>query len=63
MFRLIGSSSDQLLNHVYGTSSESAHFWDAKMFTAVREHGYRYNEVGTVIVMITLTHIYVFFKL
>jgi len=34
MFQL-ESSSGQLLNHVWGTSSESAHFWDPKMFTKV----------------------------
>ena len=41
MFRLIKSSSCQLLNRVQGTSSESAHFWDPKMFTAVSERGYK----------------------
>jgi hypothetical protein len=32
MFWLKESSSGQLLKHVWGTSSESAHFWDPKMF-------------------------------
>ena len=41
MFRLTESSSDQLLNHVQGTSSESAHLWDPKMFASVRERGYK----------------------
>jgi len=41
MFRLIESSSGQSLKHVSGTSSKSAHFWDPKMFTAVRERGYK----------------------
>jgi len=40
MFRLKESSSGQLLNHVCGTSSESAHFWDPRMFKTVRERGY-----------------------
>jgi len=43
MFRLKESSSGQLLNHVWGTSSESAHFWDPKMFTTVRERGYKWG--------------------
>ena len=34
------SSSGQLLNYVWGTSSESALFWDPKMFIIVRERGY-----------------------
>ena len=41
MFRLKGSLSDQLLKHVSGTSSEIAHFWDPKIFTAVTERGYK----------------------
>jgi hypothetical protein len=41
MFRLIESPSRQLLNNVEGTSSKSAHFWDPKMFTTVRERGYK----------------------
>jgi hypothetical protein len=41
MFRLKESSSDQLLNHVLGTSSESAHFWDPKIFTTLRQRGYK----------------------
>jgi len=40
MFRLKESASGQLLNHVSGTSIEWAHFWDPKMFTTVRKHGY-----------------------
>ena len=35
------SESAQLLNHVSGTSCESAHFWDPKMFTTLRERGYK----------------------
>jgi len=41
MFRLKESSSGQLSKHVYGTSSKSGHFWDPKMFTAVRERGHK----------------------
>jgi len=41
MFRLMESSSGQLLNHVRGTTSENAYFWDPKMFTTVRERGYK----------------------
>jgi len=42
MFRLNESSSGQLLNHVCGTSRDGcAHFWDPKMFTTVRERGYK----------------------
>jgi hypothetical protein len=37
MFRLKESLSGQLLNHVWGTLSESAYLWDPKMFTTVRE--------------------------
>jgi hypothetical protein len=33
------SSPGQLLNQVLGISSKSAHFWDPKLFTAVRERG------------------------
>jgi hypothetical protein len=29
------------LNNVLGTSSKSAHFWDPKMFTTVREGRYK----------------------
>jgi len=43
MFRLKESSSGQLLNRVWGTSSESAHFWDPKIFTTVRERGYKWG--------------------
>jgi len=43
MFRLKESSSGKLSNHVWGTSSESTHFWDPKMFTEVREHGYKWS--------------------
>jgi hypothetical protein len=43
MFRLIASSLGQLLNHVLGTSSKSAHFWDPKMVTTVRERGYKWG--------------------
>ena len=38
------SSPGQLLNHVCGTPSESAHFWDPRIFTTVRESGT--NEVN-----------------
>ena len=42
MFRLIQSSSGQFLFHILGTSSKSAHFfWDPKLFTTVREGGYK----------------------
>ena len=43
MFRLIESSSGELLNHDLGTSSESAHFLDLKLFTTVRERGYKWR--------------------
>jgi hypothetical protein len=43
MFRLKESSSDQLLNHVWSTSSESVHFWDPKMFITVGECGYKWG--------------------
>ena len=41
MFRLIDSSSGQFVNHIKGTPIKSAHLWDRKMFTAVRESGYK----------------------
>jgi len=31
------------MNHVWGTSSESAHFWDHKTITTVRERGYKWG--------------------
>jgi hypothetical protein len=43
MFRLKKSTSGQLLNHVWYTSSESAYFWNPKMFTTVRERGYNWG--------------------
>jgi hypothetical protein len=60
MFRLLESSSGQLLNHVEGTSSGSAHFWDPKMLTAVRERGYKRG--WYLIILYTLKHIHVFLK-
>ena len=41
MFRLVESSTGQFVNHIKGTSTKSAHLWDRKMFTAVREDGYK----------------------
>ena len=39
-----------------GTSSESAHFWDPKMVTAVRECGYKRGWYS--IILYTLTFVY-----
>jgi hypothetical protein len=41
MFRLKESSSGQFVNHIKDTSSKSAHLWDPKMFTNVRERGFK----------------------
>jgi len=43
IFRLTESPSGQSLSHIYGTSSESAHFWDPKKFTKVTERSYRWG--------------------
>jgi len=31
----------KFLNHIQGTPSKSAHFWDSKVFKNVRKHGYK----------------------
>jgi len=58
MFRLKKSSSGQLLNHVWGTSSESAHFWGSQNVCNSERTWVQMGLVFTILYILKCIYIY-----
>ena len=59
-FRLIQSSAGQFLKHILGTSSESAHFWDPKMFSGYKWSWYYYNNNNNYVIVVPTSFVCTF---